>query len=194
MYGEVLLQAKERASDYEIVEYEAFGSRFADQQLYESSGRSMIFGAPVARAYAGVIDAQVYAFLLQVEADESKQAELQDSLIAYYDTPQLTTDTTMYAGDMVVRIYTQSWVADSVGLDFGRGEGFAEILIYDKNLRTKRNLIQRFTDRSQNADNMQVNGMDRVGEIRLPQRWLKLAGDTGFVEILHTFEAAPSGP
>ena len=167
LYGEVLFQAKERASDYEVVEYESFGSRFADQQLYESPERSMIFGAPVAKAYAGVIDEQIYAFLLQIEADESKQAQLQDSLYGYYDAPHSTTDTTMYAGDMVVRIYTQSWEADSVGLDFGRGEGFAEILIYDKNLRTHRNRVQRLVDRSQRVDNMQVNAMDRIGEIRL---------------------------
>ena len=167
LYLDVLEQAENRSQDHDVVEFETFGSRFADQQLFEQHGPATIFGAPVANAYAGVIDRSVYAFLLQIEAEEAEQDALQDSMYLYYGVPQEITDTTYFSGSSKVRVDTRKWVAEKVEMELGRGEGFAEILIYDKNLRQKRLEIQQAVTKAQRRQSPAVNNMSTVGDVRL---------------------------
>ncbi len=169
LYSRVLEQAEDRATAFDVVEFEAFGSRFADQQLFEPQGRSTVFGAPVANVYAGVIDRSIYAFLLQVEADTDDQASLVDSLVYHYGTPQSSVDTTYISGQTLVHVNTQHWEADSVGLELGMGEGFAELLVYDKDLRLRRQQIQYLTTRAQRGVNSDVNALNAVGEVSLEE-------------------------
>ena len=167
LYQKVIEQAQDRARAYEIVEFETFGSRFADQQLYEQQGPSTVFGEPVTNVFAGLIDKRIYAFLLQVEAEVSEQSALQDSLIFHYGDPTSVTDTTYVSGQTLVRVNTSKWEADSVALELGLGEGFAEILVYDIGLREKRAQIQLSMSRSQKATNATVNELDTIGEVNL---------------------------
>lgn len=167
LYLDVLEQAEQRARDHDVVEFETFGSRFADQQLFKQNGLATIFGAPVANAYAGVMDQSVYAFLLQIEAEEAEQDALQDSLYLYYGPPQEVTDTTYFSGSSKVRVDTREWIAENVGMQLGRGEGFAEILIYDRALRQKRLEIQQAVARAQRRQSPAVNNMATVGDVRL---------------------------
>ena len=166
MYNDVLRQAKERTLEYDVIEYETFGSRFADQQPYVSEENPSVFGAYPVSVYAGVLDGNVYAFLLQVESDEQQQNALQDSLLALYGPPQAMQDTSVYAGDMVVRVQTRSWEADSVGLEYGRGDGYAEILVFDKNLRRERHRIQLRVTASQNSTATRVDDLKEIGQVR----------------------------
>lgn len=166
LYLDVLDQAEDRALDYDVIEFETFGSRFADQQLYEQRGQTTIFGASVFKAYAGVIDRQVYAFLLQIEAEEEEQAALQDSLYAHYGVPQAIRDTTYYAGEMMVHVDMHSWEGKRVGMQLGRGEGFAEILIYDIDLRRKRLDVQRKMTEARRRRVSTVSEMVTVGDVR----------------------------
>ncbi len=167
LYLDVLEQAEKRSRDHDVVEFETFGSRFADQQLFEQNGPVTIFGAPVVNAYAGAIDRSIYAFLLQIEAEEAEQDALQDSLYLYYGAPQEVTDTTYYSGSSKVRVDTREWHAERVAMQLGRGEGFAEILIYDKALRQKRMKVQQAVTRAQRRFSPAVNDMSTVGDVRL---------------------------
>ncbi len=169
MYLKVLEQAEDRAMAYEIVEFETFGSRFADQQLFEQQGNTTVFGAPVAKVYAGVIDKTIYAFLLQVELEENEQTILQDSLVAHYGDPQSSVDTTYVSGQTIVRVHSQKWGAQKVGLEFGHGEGFAEIMVYDKDLRKKREQIQRLMTKSRRTISKEVNGLSQIGNVNLDE-------------------------
>lgn len=169
LYYKVLAQAEERSRDYDIVEFETFGSRFADQQLFEQQGRSTVFGAPVGKAYAGVIDKTIYAFLLQIEVESGEQSSLQDSLIFHYGLPQSAVDTTYVSGETLVHVNTQKWEADSVGMELGRGEGFAEILVYDIGLRRKRQMIQQLMTRSRRSMNSEVSDLTAIGSVSLDE-------------------------
>ncbi len=167
LYDEIRRQVESRASSFDVLEFETFGSRFADQQLFEQRDELAVFGARVTNVFAGVVDRTVYAFLLQVESDEDHQDALQDSLLIYYGTPQAVTDTTYYTGTTKVRVQTRSWEADRVAMEFGRGDGFAELLIYDKTLREKRVDIQRLITVAQASTTPTVNTLTQVGRVRL---------------------------
>ncbi|MEM8485977.1 MAG: hypothetical protein AAF564_10535 [Bacteroidota bacterium] len=169
LYTRVLEQAEGRATAFDVVEFEAFGSRFADQQLFEQQGPSTVFGTPVAKVYAGVIDESIYAFLLQVGADHNEQAALEDSLIFHYGTPQSRVDTTYISGQTLVHVNTLHWEADSVGLELGMGDGFAELLVYDKDLRLRRQQIQYLTTRAQRGTNTGVSELKTVGQVNLDE-------------------------
>lgn len=169
LYSKIFQQAEERAAAYEVVEFETFGSRFADQQLFEQHGKNTVFGYPVSNAFAGVIDKTVYAFLLQVEVEESEQAALADSLVFHYGPPQSTVDTTYTSGETVVKVKTSQWTAKMVGMELGQGEGFAEVLVYDIGLRQKRERIHQLMARSHRNTNVTVNGLESVGEVDLDE-------------------------
>ncbi len=167
LYHKVLEQAEERSMDYEIVEFETFGSRFADQQLFEQHGKTTVFGAPVAKVYAGVLDKTIYAFLLQIEVEEEKQSALQDSLVSHYGAALSIIDTTYVSGGTLVHVNTQKWEAEQVGMELGLGEGFAEILIYDIALRNKRQRIQHLMTTSRGKTTEELNGLSNIGTVSL---------------------------
>lgn len=169
LYTRVLQQAEGRAKAFDVVEFEAFGSRFADQQLFEQQGPSTVFGAPVANVYAGVIDRSVYAFLLQVEASSNEQEALEDSLVFHYGAPQSRVDTTYASGQTLVHVNTLHWEADSVGLELGMGDGFAELLVYDKALRVRRQQVQYLTTRAQRGSSPGVADLKTVGQVSLDE-------------------------
>ncbi len=167
LYSKIFQQAEERAAAYEIVEFETYGSRFADQQLFEQQGKNTVFGYPVSNAFAGVIDKTVYAFLIQIEVEASEQAALADSLIIHYGEPQSTVDTTYTSGETIVKVKTSKWAAKTVGMELGQGEGFAEVLVYDIGLRQKRERIQQLMARSRRSTNTTLNGLESIGEVAL---------------------------
>ena len=166
-YSEIRNQVESRVTEYDVVEFEAFGSRFADQQRFDQVGEVEIFSTPVTNVFAGVLDQTVYAFLIQVETDDDTRVAFQDSIIAYYGEPQSTTDTTYYMGPTVVRNHTLSWEANRVAMELGLGEGYAEVLVYDKELREKRVWIQQQITASQSSINPLVSELSGVGSVRL---------------------------
>ena len=167
LYREVQEQAEERAREFDVVEFETFGSRFADNQLFEPRGDVTVFGLPVTNIFAGVIDQSVYAFLFQVETDEVSQQALTDSLVVHYGKPQAFIDTTYFAGAITVNENTLIWKAERVGLEFGRGEGYSEVLVYDRALREKRLTIQDHVDAAQSTLSPEVSNLTSVGTVRL---------------------------
>ena len=168
-YERVMQQAKANAMAYDILEFETFGSKFADQQPFEQQSKTTIFGAPAANVFAGILDKTIYAFLFQIEADEQKQMALVDSLILYYGQPQSEVDTTYISGETFVRVKTRKWEAETVGMELGEGEGFAEIFVYDRALRQKRERIQYLMTRSQRTSNETVNDLRTVGDVSLDE-------------------------
>lgn len=167
LYREVQEQMEERSSEFDVIEFETFGSRFADQQLFTPREDVTVFGSPVTNIFAGVLDRRVYALLFQIETDEISQAALADSLITYYGKPQAVTDTTYFSGFTSIRVNTLEWNANRVGLDFGMGDGFSEVLVYDRILRDKRLDIQEQIDAAQSEINPYVSDLQRVGNVRL---------------------------
>jgi len=167
LYREILEQVEDRSTEFDIIEYETFGSRFADQQLFRPREEVTVFGSPVTNIFAGVLDRTVYALLFQIETDEVTQAALADSLISYYGRPQSITDTTYYSGITSIRVHSLEWSANRVALDFGLGDGFAEVLIYDKALREKRLAIQDQVDAARAEVNPNVSELSSVGNVRL---------------------------
>ena len=169
LYNRVLHQTEERSAAYDVVEFESFGSRFADQQRFEQKGKTTVFGYPVTNAFAGVLDKNIYAFLLQIKLEEAEQSALLDSLVAHYGQPRSSEDTTYTSGETVVRVNTHQWRAKTVGLELGQGEGFAEVMVYDIGLREKRERIQQLMTRSLYSTNAAVDALDRVGEVLLDE-------------------------
>lgn len=169
MYDRVMQQAEARSMAYDILEFETFGSRFADQQRFEQQSKTTVFGAPVANMYAGVLDKTIYALLFQIELDEGEQMALVDSLNLHYGEAQSEVDTTYVSGATFVKVKTSMWEADSVGMELGRGEGFAEIFVYDKALRQKREQIQYRMARSQRATSETINNLRTVGDVSLDE-------------------------
>lgn len=167
LYRDIREQVEERSTDYDIIEYETFGSRFADQQLFKPREDVTVFGSPVTNIFAGVLDRTVYALLFQIKTDETTQAALADSLVTYYGRPQSITDTTYYSGSTAIEVHTLEWSANRVGLDFGLGDGYAEVLVYDKALREKRLAIQDKMDAAHAQVNPAVSELSRVGNVRL---------------------------
>lgn len=167
LYREVQEQMEERSSEFDVIEFETFGSRFADQQLFTPREDVTVFGSPVTNIFAGVLDQRVYALLFQIETDANSQAALADSLVTYYGRPQSVTDTTYFSGFTNIRVNTLEWSAKRVGLDFGMGDGFSEVLVYDKALRDKRLGIQEQIDAAQSEINPYVSDLQRVGNVRL---------------------------
>ena len=167
LYREIIEQVEERSSEYDVIEYQAFGSRFADQQLFKPREDVTVFGAPVTNIFAGVLDQKVYALLFQVKTDEGSQAALADSLVTYYGRPQTLVDTTYFSGYTTIRVHTLEWNANRVGLDFGMGDGFSEVLVYDKALRDQRVAIQEKIDAAQAEVNPFVSDLGSVGNVRL---------------------------
>ena len=167
LYRDIREQVEERSSEFDIIEYESFGSRFADQQRFVPREDVTVFGAPVTNIFAGVLDRTVYALLFQIETDERSQAALADSLLGYYGRPQAVTDTTYYSGNTAIEVHTLGWRANKVGLDFGLGDGFAEVLVYDRALQEKRLAIQDKMDAARSQINPTVSTLTRVGNVRL---------------------------
>ena len=167
LYRDIREQVEERSNEFDVIEYEAFGSRFADQQRFRPREDVTVFGSPVTNIFAGVLDRTVYALLFQIETDDQTQSALADSLMAHYGRPQSITDTTYFSGSTAIEVHTLEWSANRVGLDFGLGEGFAEVLIYDKSLREKRLAIQEKVDVARSQINPNVTDLTRVGNVRL---------------------------
>ena len=167
MYREVQEQAEDRAKAFDVVEFETFGSRFADNQTFDPPGEVTVFGLPATNIFAGVMDQSVYALLFQIETDGVTQEALNDSLIAHYGRPQSIVDTTYLSGALSVREHTLTWKANRVALEFGRGDGFAEVLIYDREMHKKRVAIQEKIELAQSKLNPEVNELSAVGSVRL---------------------------
>ena len=166
-YQDIVNQAEERATEFDVIEFETFGSRFADQHLFEQQTEVTVFGASVTNIFAGLIDQKVYALLFQVETDGAAQDALRDSLYAYYGIPQQVVDTTYLAGSTIVRNHRFTWEANRVSMELGQGDGFAEVMVYDQALMAQRTSVHEHVVRAQAEMNERVTNLTRVGAVRL---------------------------
>ena len=162
LYPSVFERSAYAALDHEVLEFEAFGSRFADDRPVRRPATTFLYGVRISQVRAGLIDDQVYAYLLQLDANEAAQMRFQDSLITHYGVPQAEIDTLIAGGASSMAVHRVSWKGERVGLDYGRGDGFAELLVYDQALRDRRVMIQ---DRIFESHNVRTEPMETMGAV-----------------------------
>ncbi len=167
LYSSVIGEAERTARVYDVIEFETFGRRFADQMPYPTPGAQTVYGVPVAGVFAGVIDGNVYAFLIQLEGSAEAQAAVRDSIVAAYGPPRSSTDTTLANADFRIELRQDLWEGDRVGMAYGRGEGYGELLVYDREDRRRRLDVQRAIAHARDVRADAVTTLAEVGTVRL---------------------------
>lgn len=167
LYSSVFGEAERTSLDYDVLEFETAGSRFADQLPLPVSSNRRVLGVPVSRSTAGVIDGQVYALMLQLDAGTVQQRAILDSLIARYGIPSAVQSSDAAGEGMLVQIDQRIWEGERVGLAYGMGEGYAELLVYDRLLRDRRLGIQRAITAGRDNSTAALNTLQEIGSVQL---------------------------
>jgi hypothetical protein len=167
LYSSVIDEARRVSRPHDVLEFETFGSRFADQLPFPVREDGRFFGVPIARATAGVFDGQLYAILLQLDADAPRQRVVLDSLIARLGPPPSASDTAFAEGGLFVQVDTRRWEGKRVGLAYGMGEGYAEVLLFERVLRRRRVEIQNRIAEARSRQAAALAGLPEVGTVQL---------------------------
>ncbi|MDZ4698423.1 MAG: hypothetical protein SH809_01850 [Rhodothermales bacterium] len=167
LYSSVIGEAERTRLDYDVLEFETAGSRFADQLPLPVSNDRRMMGVSLTRSTAGVIDGQVYALLFQLESGTVQQRAMLDSLIARYGIPTAVYSNDVAGAGMLVQIDQRHWEGERVVLAYGMGEGYAELLVYDRQLRGRRLSIQRAIAAGRDAPSPALDALQEVGSVQL---------------------------
>ena len=166
-YAEIRRQIEARNPTYEVIEFESFGRRFFDNQQLDRWDIEYLFGEPLNKMYAGAIDGEIYAYLVQMDAEPATQEAISDTLTWMLGAPDTSKDSVIVLGEEFLIARYEQWEGSRVGLAYGQGEGFAEFLIYDIQLKKERDALQRKLERARNNTAVHLASMKEVGAVRL---------------------------
>ena len=166
-YAKIRRQIEIRNPAYEVVEFESFGRRFFDNQRVDQWEIEYLFEEPLNNIYAGAIDGEIYAYLVQLDAEPAVQEGISDTLNWMLGPPVTNKDSVIILGEEYLIARYEQWEGARVGVAYGQGEGFAEFMIYDIHLKKERDALQRKLEKARSNTALPLASMNEVGAVRL---------------------------